>query len=124
MQKIAIIAVVVVLLGGGVWWWLSSQADSADPANPAATRQMLPSTETRGTTPLLEGESPAASGKVGTTTKMGMISSDGSRFYLTEAGAAPQEVDSMMVDLSAYVGQTVTVSGQYSGDTLFVGSVE
>lgn len=123
MQKIAAIIIAVLVLGGGLWWWVSSQQDKA--ASPgSAARQMLPETETRGTTPLLEGEAPVAGGKVGTTSKMGTISSDGSRFYLTEAGAAPQEIDSMMVDLSAYVGQTVTVSGQYSGDTLFVGSVE
>ncbi len=123
MQKIAAIIIAVLVLGGGLWWWLSSQTERND-ATDATVRQMPPSTETRGTSPLLEDTAPAAGSKVGITTKMGTISSDGSRFYLTEAGMAPQEIDSMMVDLSAYVGQTVTVSGQYSGDTLFVGSVE
>lgn len=62
--------------------------------------------------------------KQGDTTKTGVISQIGDSFYLQEAGQTPAEIESYAVDLSAYVGQTVTVTGQYSGDTLFVGSVE
>lgn len=62
--------------------------------------------------------------KVGTTTKTGVISSNGGVFYLQEAGQTPKEIESYTVELSEYVGQNVTVSGQYSGDTLFVGSIE
>mgnify|MGYP000901814224 FL=1 len=61
--------------------------------------------------------------KVGTTTKTGTISVSNNIFYLQEAGQTPKEIDSYTVDLGQYVGQSVTVSGQYSGDTLFVGSV-
>ena len=53
-----------------------------------------------------------------------MISNSAGIFYLQEVGQTPKEIDSCTVELSDYVGQTVIVSGQYSGDTLFVGSVE
>jgi len=68
--------------------------------------------------------SPTANQKVGTTTKTGVISNSAGVFYLQEKGQTPKEIDSYTVELSDYVGQNVTVSGQYSGDTLFVGSVE
>lgn len=67
---------------------------------------------------------PAVNQKVGTTTKTGIISNSGGVFYLQEAGQTPKEIDSYTVELSEYVGQSVTVSGQYSGDTLFVGTIE
>jgi hypothetical protein len=67
---------------------------------------------------------PAANQKSGDTTKTGVISEAGGKFFLQEAGGTPQMIESYAVDLSQYVGQTVTVKGQYSGDTLFVGSVE
>jgi hypothetical protein len=61
--------------------------------------------------------------KIGTITTIGKISSTDGKFYLQEAGQIPREIDSYAIDLTKYVGQTITVSGQYSGDTLFVGSV-
>jgi starvation-inducible outer membrane lipoprotein len=67
---------------------------------------------------------PAADQKSGDTTKTGTITTAGGKFFLTEAGQTPKEVESYQVDLSAYVGKTVTVTGQYSGDTLFIGSIE
>lgn len=67
---------------------------------------------------------PTTNQKVGTTTKTGVISTSNNVFYLQEAGQTPKEIDSYTVELSKYVGKSVTVSGQYSGDTLFVGSVE
>lgn len=62
--------------------------------------------------------------KQGDTTKTGVISTINGLYYLAEPGQTPKEIDSYAVELSAYVGKTVTVTGQYSGDTLFVGSVE
>lgn len=63
--------------------------------------------------------------KVGDTRKTGLITTANGKYYLTVSGAnVPEEIDSYGVDLSAYVNQTVTVVGQYSGDTLFVGSIE
>ena len=61
--------------------------------------------------------------KVGDTTKTGIISVAGERYFITEPGGSPKVLDSYAVDLSEYIGQTVTVTGQYSGDTLFVGEV-
>lgn len=70
------------------------------------------------------GTAPAATEKSGDTVKTGVISEVGGIFMLKEGAKQPIEIESYAVDLSAYVGQTVTVTGQYSGDTLFVGSVE
>jgi hypothetical protein len=67
---------------------------------------------------------PAADQKSGTTTKVGTITQAGGKFFLTEIGDSPKEIESYAVPLGDYVGQTATVTGQYSGDTLFVGSVE
>lgn len=66
---------------------------------------------------------PAADQKSGDTTKTGTITTAAGKYFLTEAGQTPKEVESYQVNLSEYVGQTVTVTGQYSGDTLFIGSV-
>jgi PBP1b-binding outer membrane lipoprotein LpoB len=69
-------------------------------------------------------DTPAAEQKVGTTTKTGTITQTSGRFFLQEAGQQPEEIESYSVDLSGYVGQTVTVTGQFSGNTLFVGEVQ
>jgi hypothetical protein len=70
------------------------------------------------------GVAPAADQKSGDTTKTGTITNAGGKYFLTEAGQTPKEIESYQVQLGDYVGQTVTVVGQYSGDTLFVGSVK
>jgi len=67
---------------------------------------------------------PAADQKSGDTTKTGSITSANGAFFLQEQGGSPELVESYAVELNEYVGQTVTVTGQYSGDTLFIGSVE
>ncbi len=67
---------------------------------------------------------PAADQKSGDTIKKGVISQNGGSFFLQETGSQPELIESYSVDLSEYVGQTVTVTGQYSGDTLFVGKIE
>ncbi|MBU0576058.1 hypothetical protein KJ654_00140 [Patescibacteria group bacterium] len=67
---------------------------------------------------------PAAEQKRGDTSKTGMITQSGTTFFLNVTGQQAEIIESYAVDLSAYVGQTVTVTGQYSGDTLFVGKVE
>ena len=66
---------------------------------------------------------PAADEKSGDTIKTGVISQVGTAYFLAEAGQSPKEIESYVVDLAEYVGQTVTVTGQYSGDTLFVGEI-
>jgi len=70
------------------------------------------------------GGAPAADQKKGDTIKTGMITETNGMYFLTEAGDTPKEIESYAVELSDYAGQTVTVTGQYSGDTLFVGKVE
>lgn len=82
---------------------------------------------TKTTTPAAQpatGGAPAAEQKVGDTTKVGTVSESSGRFYLNVTGQPPQEIDSYSVDLSGYVGQSVTVTGQFSGNTLFVGSIK
>lgn len=70
------------------------------------------------------GVAPAADQKQGTTTKSGQIVSLGGGYYLQAPGKTPELIESYNLDLSQYVGQTVTVSGQFSGDTLFVSQVQ
>ena len=70
---------------------------------------------------------PAASAptqKVGNTTKSGKIVKLGASYYIQEEGKQPAQIDSYQIDLSQYVDKTVTITGQYSGDTLFVGKVQ
>lgn len=69
-------------------------------------------------------QTPSASEKQGNTTKTGVISQVNGQFYLQQSTGTPELIESLSVDLSEYVGQTVTLTGQYSGDTLFIGSVE
>ena len=67
---------------------------------------------------------PAAEQKQGDTSKTGTISQSGAIFFINVIGQEPEIIESYAVELADYVGQTVTVTGQYSGDTLFVGSIE
>jgi len=71
-----------------------------------------------------DSSAPAATEKQGETKKTGMITQINGVYYINQAGQVPEMIESLAVDLSQYVGQEVTVVGQYSGDTLFVGSVE
>lgn len=70
------------------------------------------------------GEAKSVEEKVGDTTLTGVISKVGEKFLITVAGQTPKEIDSYAVQLDEYVGKSVTVTGQYSGDTLFVGKVQ
>lgn len=62
--------------------------------------------------------------KQGDTTKSGMLVEKGGKYYIQTQAGVLEEVESYAVDLSAHVGQQVTATGQYSGDTLFVGKIE
>lgn len=44
--------------------------------------------------------------------------------YFLKSGVKTTEISSKKVDLSAFVGKSVAVSGEYSGTTLFVDNVE
>ncbi len=96
----------VVVIGAGIFL-AGCQSNSPIPA--ANTPQNSPT---------------AATQKSGDTTKTGKVSKAGVKFYLNSAGQKTVELDSYGVDLNQYVDQTVTVTGQYSGDTLFVGKVQ
>jgi hypothetical protein len=72
----------------------------------------------------IDNNVPAADQKSGDTTKTGTISSAGGKYFLSEPGQPPREIESYSISLSEYVGKTVTVTGQYSGDTLFVGKIK
>lgn len=61
--------------------------------------------------------------KQGDTEVTGKIGGSEGSYFIQVSGLAPTMIDSYAVDLSQYVGQTLTVVGQYSGDTLFVGEV-
>ena len=62
--------------------------------------------------------------KDGDTSITGVISLSGEKYYITDAAGKSQDLDSLAVELSEHVGKTVTVTGQFSGTTLFVGKVE
>lgn len=79
-----------------------------------------PSSSTEKTTP---SESSSTT-KVGDTVVTGSISKVGTKYYVTQPDGKKQELDSYAVDLEAYVGKSVKITGQFSGDTLFAGKVE
>lgn len=62
--------------------------------------------------------------KVGDTSKTGILVQKGSQYFLQDAQQNLLPLDSYSYDLAQYVGKTVTVTGQYSGDTLFVGKLQ
>jgi len=62
--------------------------------------------------------------KVGDTVKTGKISQMNDKYFITPVSGQPEEIDSYNVKLQQYVGKTITVVGQYSGDTLFVGKIK
>lgn len=53
-------------------------------------------------------------------TLTGTLSKNGELFFITDSTGTIHDVETYAVSFDEYVGQTVTVSGQYSGDTLFV----
>ena len=59
-----------------------------------------------------------------TTVKTGRVEQIGDSFYLTQPSGEKIALDSYSVRLSDYVNATHTVTGQYSGDTLSVGSIK
>jgi hypothetical protein len=67
---------------------------------------------------------PTETQKTGDTTKTGKITQISDKFFLEQPGKQPMQIDSYKVDLKTYIGKTVKITGQYSGDTLFVGSIE
>lgn len=62
--------------------------------------------------------------KKGDTTLTGTLTNRGGKYFLEVTGQQPQEVESYSVDLASYVDKTVTITGQFSGSTLFAGRIE
>jgi hypothetical protein len=62
--------------------------------------------------------------KSGTTSLKGKIEVSGKLVLLKSNNQGPVTLDSYSVDLKQYNGQTITVTGKYSGDTLYVSSVQ
>ncbi|HYD34852.1 MAG TPA: hypothetical protein VD999_02195 [Vitreimonas sp.] len=78
-------------------------------------------TKSDSTSPTVPSE---AAQKSGDTIITGKITQVGTQYFIQATGQQPEDIDSYGVDLSQYVGQTVTITGQYSGETLFVGKIE
>ena len=50
----------------------------------------------------------------------GKLTKNGELFFVTDSKGTLNDVETYSVPFEDYVGQTVTVTGQYSGNTLFV----
>jgi len=70
-----------------------------------------------------ETQVPAAEEKSGDTVKSGMLVKQGTKYYIKSPAGIMDEVESYAVNFSEYENKSVTVTGQYSGDTLFAGSI-
>ena len=57
------------------------------------------------------------------TTLTGTISKKADVFILTEKTGKTDTINSYTAKLDQYIGKTITVSGQYSGTTLYVDTV-
>ncbi len=53
-------------------------------------------------------------------TLVGSLSKNGELYFITDSTGALHDVETYSVSFDEYVGKSVTVSGQYSGNTLFV----
>ncbi len=62
--------------------------------------------------------------KKGDITKTGTVVKTANAYFLVETNGNKVELDSYKYQLSEYEGKVVTVTGQYSGDTLFVGNLQ
>lgn len=103
MQKLIVVLVFIAILGGGAYFYINSSKKSAN------------------TNVQTQGQNTQ---KSGVTTKTGTISKAGSSYFIQEKNQEPLEVDSYSLDFNSYLGKTVVISGQYSGDTLFVTNIE
>lgn len=67
---------------------------------------------------------PTVEKKALNTTLRGTITKAGQKYFLKSPGQATTELDSYTVKLDLFVDKTVSVTGQYSGTTLFVDTVQ
>jgi uncharacterized lipoprotein YajG len=61
--------------------------------------------------------------RVGDTSITGQIVKSGERFSIIDSTGKQTEIESYKVSFDAFDGKTVEVTGQYSGDTLFVANI-
>lgn len=54
----------------------------------------------------------------------GILTSAGGTFFITDSSGLAHDIESYSVELRDYLGKTISVTGQYSGDTLFISSIE
>lgn len=62
--------------------------------------------------------------RVGDTTLSGKLTQSGDKFVLLDSTGKQTEVDSYKIEFTDLVNKDVTVTGQFSGDTLFVSKLE
>ncbi|MBD3279797.1 MAG: hypothetical protein GF390_03755 [Candidatus Pacebacteria bacterium] len=105
MKYLIILVILLALVGGGVFWLKKTAGRGVDTISPT-------------------GKTRNIEDKQGNTVKTGLITAAGNQYFITEAGGSPEEIKSYNLELDHYVGQQVTVTGQYSGDTLFVSQLE
>ena len=96
MQRLLAILVVIAMLAGGVFYFYYT----------AQQKVMAPGLKT------------------GEASLRGSIYEANGKFYLNSARQSPVELDSYSLDLSQYAGQEVNLTGQYSGDKLFVNGID
>lgn len=62
--------------------------------------------------------------KAQVTTLSGTVTKAEGKYFLQKPGMPTTEIDSYTVKMEDLVGKSVTVSGQYSGTTLFIDTAE
>ncbi len=62
--------------------------------------------------------------KIGNTTLEGTVTGAAGKYFLSVPGEPTVQIDSYTVKFENYVSKKVKVTGQYSGDTLYVDKVE
>ena len=67
---------------------------------------------------------PGIEDKQGDTTKNGTLVKQGEKYYIKAETGEMEEVESYSVDFSEFENQRVSATGQYSGDTLFIGKMD
>lgn len=66
---------------------------------------------------------PVVQQKAPDTTLTGTVNTAAGKYFISAPGKPTTELDSYTVKLADYVGKRVSVTGQYSGTTLFVDRV-
>lgn len=79
---------------------------------------------TQTTTPSSDSSTSGIEEKRGDTTKSGLLVKQGEKYYIKSETGEMEEVESYSVDFSNFENQRVSATGQYSGDTLFIGKID